>query len=171
MKTKIYIVLFAIIFTQFGFSQEEDNNGDFKQYSSSLFDSEQNSLFVVSNMTDKLNPVQLNQNNINIQQIGDYNVINANVNSDNSNLFMTQNGVNNSIDLIKNTPELTQSISQLGNDNTISDLTYYTNYKVNMEMNQNGNNQSIQNIGTNSMSKDMKISQTGNGASVIIINQ
>jgi hypothetical protein len=168
MKTKIYIVLFAIIFTQFGFSQEEDNNGNFKQYSSSLFDSEQNSLFVVSNMTDKLNPVQLNQNNINIQQIGDYNVINAN---DNSNLFMTQNGVNNSIDLIKNTPELTQSISQLGNDNTISDLTYYTNYKVNMEMNQNGNNQSIQNIGTNSMSKDMKISQTGNGASVIIINQ
>lgn len=171
MKSKIYIVLFVIIFIQVGFSQEKDTNGDFKQYSSSLFDSEQNSLFVVSTMTDKLNPVQLNQNKVNIQQVGDYNVINATFNSDNSNLFMTQNGINNSIDLIKNTPELTQSISQIGNNNTINDLTYYTNYKVNMEMNQNGDNQSIQNIGTNSLSKDMKISQTGNGASIIIINQ
>ena len=171
MKSKIYIVLFAIILTQFGFSQEKDTNGDFKQYSSSLFESEQNSLFVVSTMTDKLNPVQLNQNKVNIQQIGAYNVINATVISENSNLFMTQNGNNNSIDLIKDTPELTQSISQIGNGNTINDLTYYTNYKVNMEMNQNGNNQSIQNIGTNSLSKDMKIYQSGNGASVIIINQ
>lgn len=171
MKSKIYIVLFVIIFIQVGFSQEKDTNGDFKQYSSSLFDSEQNSLFVVSTMTDKLNPVQLNQNKVNIQQVGDYNVINATFNSDNSNLFMIQNGINNSIDLIKNTLELTQSISQIGNNNTINDLTYYTNYKVNMEMNQNGDNQSIKNIGTNSLSKDMKISQTGNGASIIIINQ
>ena len=35
---------------------------------------------------------------------------------------------------------------------------------------QQGNNQSIQNYGTNSLSKDMKVSQTGNGASVIILN-
>ncbi|WP_339889208.1 hypothetical protein [uncultured Flavobacterium sp.] len=171
MKSKIFIVFFAIIFTQMGFSQVEGNNDDFKQYSSSLFDSEQNSLFVVSNMTDKLNPVQLNQNNVNIQQIGDFNVINAAVNSDNSKLFMSQNGFNNSIDLIKNTAELYQKITQTGDNNTISDLTYYSNYKVNMEMNQNGNNQTIQNIGTNSLSKDMKISQTGNGTSIIIINQ
>ena len=40
-----------------------------------------------------------------------------------------------------------------------------------MELNQNGDYQSIQNIGTNSLSKDMKISQTGIGASIIIINQ
>lgn len=171
MKSKIYIVLFTIIITQIGFSQQKDNNDDFKQYSSALFDSEQNSLYVVSAMTEKLNLIQVNQNKVKIQQIGDLNIINAHVISDNSNLFMNQNGSNNSIDLIKNTPELTQSITQTGNGNTISDLTYYTNYKVNMEMNQNGNNQNIQNIGTNSLSKEMKISQSGNGASVIIINQ
>ncbi|WP_338375236.1 hypothetical protein [uncultured Flavobacterium sp.] len=171
MILKKYILFFAIIFTQMSFSQEKENNEDFKQYSSSLFNSEQNSLFVVSNMADKLNTVQFNQNSINIQQIGDYNVIDANVNSENSKLFITQEGINNSVGLIKNTPELVQSISQTGNNNTISDLTYYTNYKVNMEMTQNGSNQNIQNIGTNSLSKDMKISQTGNGASIIIINQ
>jgi hypothetical protein len=171
MITKTNILLFAIIFTQFVFSQEEESNTTFNQYSSSLFDSEQNSLFVVSKMNDDINALQSNQNNVNIQQIGDYNVINANVNATNSSLIITQNGTNNAIELNKNALELAQKMTQIGNDNTISDLTYFTNYKVNMEMNQNGNNQNIQNIGTNSLSKDMKITQTGNGASIIIINQ
>lgn len=171
MNSKIYLILFAFIFTQFGFSQEKEDNGDFNQYSSSLFDSEQNSLFVVSKMPEKTNRIQTNQNAVNIQQIGDYNVINANFNAENSKLFITQNGINNLIDFTKNSEELTQKMTQIGNNNTISDLTYYTNYKVNMELNQNGNNQSIQNIGTNSLSKDMIVSQTGNGASIIIINQ
>ena len=40
-----------------------------------------------------------------------------------------------------------------------------------MEMIQKGDNQNIQSIGTNSLSKNMKITQTGNGASVILINK
>lgn len=172
MISKIYILLFSItLFTQFVYSQDENLNTDFNQYSSSLFESEENSLFVVSNMTDKINPNQLNQNNINIQQIGEYNVINANVVSENSNLLISQNGLNNTLNFSKTANEISQKISQLGNNNTITDLTYFSTYKVNMEMSQNGNNQNIQNIGTNSISKDMKISQTGNGTSIIIINQ
>ena len=169
-KTNTYL-LFAIIFSQFIFSQEEESNVNFNQYSSSVFDSEQNSLFVVSKMNEDVNVLKSNQNNVNIQQIGDYNIINANINAANSNLIITQNGTNNIIDLNKNALELVQKMSQIGNDNSISDLTYFTNYKVNMEMNQNGDYQSIQNIGTNSLSKDMKITQTGIGASIIIINQ
>lgn len=171
MFSKIYIILFALLLVTIGYAQDAETSNDFKQYSSSLFESEQNSLFVVSTMTDNLNPLQANQNNINIKQIGDFNVINASVNSSNSKLFILQNGANNSIDLVKNALELNQNINQIGDNNTISDLTYYTNYKVNMEMNQNGNYQNIQNIGTNSLSKDMKISQTGNGTSILIINQ
>lgn len=171
MMSNKYILWFAILCMQIGFSQEDQSNTTFSSYSSSLFDSEENSLYVVSAMNNNLNSNPLNQNSVTIQQIGDYNVINATVNSENSNLLINQNGINNSIDLTKNAAELTQKMSQIGNNNTINDFTYYTNYKVNMEMNQNGNNQSIQNIGTNSLSKDMKISQTGNGASVIIINQ
>ncbi|MFC4740946.1 hypothetical protein ACFO3U_13165 [Flavobacterium ponti] len=171
MISKKYIILFAIIFMQICFSQEEENNTAFNSYSSSLFDSEENSLFVVSNLPNNLNPIQFNQNSVNIQQIGDYNVINASISSENSNLIISQNGLNNTVDYTKNAAEISQKISQIGDNNIISDLTYYTNYKVNMEMNQNGNNQNIQNIGTNSLSKDMKISQTGNGTSIIIINQ
>lgn len=171
MISKKLTVLFAIIFMQICFSQEEENNIVFNSYSSSVFDSEQNSLFVVSSMSEKVSPIISNPNNVNIQQIGDYNVINATVNSENSKLFINQKGNYNSIDLIKNTEALAQKMSQIGNNNTISDMTYYANYKVNMEFIQNGNNQTIQNIGTNSISKDMKITQTGNAASILIINQ
>ena len=169
MISKTKIVVLVIIFTQYAFCQNEDINVNFNPYSSSLFDSHQNSLFVVSKMkTETLQ--DSDQNNVILKQIGDYNVINANVNASNSNLIISQNGTNNTIELNKNTLELTQQMSQIGNNNSITDLTYFTNYKVNMELNQNGDYQSIQNIGTNSLSKDMKISQTGIGASIIIIN-
>lgn len=172
MISKIYILLFSLtLFTQFVFSQEENKNADFNPYSSSLFDSEENALFVISKFPKESNDIQVNNNNVNIQQIGNYNVINANVVSDNSNLLLIQNGLNNTLNIDKTANEITQKITQLGNNNTISDLTYFSTYKVNMEMSQNGNNQNIQNIGTNSLSKDMKISQTGNGTSIIIINQ
>ena len=67
--------------------------------------------------------------------------------------------------------QINQTIIQSGDNNTISDLTYYSNYKVDMDITQTGTNLNVQNIGTNSISKDMKISQTGNGTSIIIINQ
>ena len=36
---------------------------------------------------------------------------------------------------------------------------------------QNGNDQKIQSYGTNSISKDMKITQNGNGSAIIILNK
>ena len=51
------------------------------------------------------------------------------------------------------------------------DYSYRTNYEVHNQMIQKGNNQNIKSIGTNSISKDMKVSQAGNGASVIILNK
>lgn len=172
MISKIGILLFALLFSALANSQEENKNTDFDQYSSSIFDSEANSLFLVSNLSESINPTQLDKNTtILIKQIGDYNLINASVNSEKTNLTITQNGINNLVDFDKNAAEINQKISQLGDNNTISDITYYTAYKVEMDITQKGTNQSVQNIGTNSISKDMKIAQTGNGTSIIIINQ
>ena len=172
MISKISILLCVFLFSLFGFSQDENKNTDFNPYSSSIFDSEVNSLFLVSNLSTSINPIQIeDQTIINIQQIGDYNIINAAVNSDKTTLSISQNGIDNFVDLDKNAQEINQNIIQSGNHNTISDLTYFTTYKVNMDIVQTGTNQTIQNIGTNSISKDMKITQTGNGTAVIIINQ
>lgn len=169
MKNKIKIVLLILI-PVLVFSQENENS-NFNQYSSSIFRFEGDSFFLVSNLNQQSKVLNNNLSEINIQQIGDFNIVNSNIKSDKINVSIYQNGINNSIDSYKNALEVNQNFSQTGDNNLISDLTYYTPYSVNMEIIQDGNNQSVQNIGTNSLSKDLKITQTGIGTSVIIINQ
>ena len=83
----------------------------------------------------------------------------------------TLNGNNNEYLLVKEATNITVGINQNGNSNKIDDYSYRTNYDVNTQMIQNGNNQNIKSIGTNAISKDMKVTQIGNGASVIILNK
>ncbi|MFC6097848.1 hypothetical protein ACFPVY_14415 [Flavobacterium qiangtangense] len=160
-------------FFQTAFSQEEGENPGFDQYSSSVFDSKANALNLVSNMapaTSQSSRVSLNTGVL-IQQIGDYNNITATLKSENISLNINQFGDSNDAELLKNANSIKQEILQQGTNNSISDFTYYTNYDVNQQMIQNGENQNITNIGTNSISKDMTVTQSGNGASVIILNQ
>lgn len=170
MKTLLQIFVFLVILTQSVFAQEEENPG-YNQYSSSIFDSKQQTLNLVSKI-DKLPSALLFQNKeVIVQQVGDFNTFNAALQSENINISVLQNGNENQISLAKNANSIEQKLVQQGQKNTISDFTYYTNYDVNTQMVQQGNNQSIQNYGTNSLSKDMKVTQSGNGASVIILNQ
>lgn len=174
MKSLFNIAIALLLFTTIAKAQDEEENIGFNQYSSSVFDSKENTLNLVSKIPSSTNQVNAqNQisNGILIQQIGDYNNFNANLQAEKVAISVTQNGNDNLISLDKQADVISQRIIQQGENNTVTDFTYYTKYDVNMEMVQQGNNQSIQNYGTNSLSKDMKVTQTGNGASVIIINQ
>ncbi|NBL65247.1 hypothetical protein GV828_08575 [Flavobacterium sp. NST-5] len=154
-------------------AQEEGENSGFEQYSSDVFDKKENALNLVSNMnkpsgvseTLTVNPGIL------IEQIGDYNIARTNLVANTINFSLVQNGNSNFSEISKAAENINQAILQNGNNNTISDLSLYTTYDVNMQLIQNGENQSIQNYGTNSLSKNMTVTQSGNGASVIIINQ
>lgn len=154
-------------------AQDEEENIGFNQYSSSIFDSKENTLNLVSDMSKGENSSIQNQipSGVLIQQIGEYNTFNANLRAEAVNISVSQNGNENQLTLDKEANSISQRVIQQGENNAITDFTYYTRYDVNMEMVQQGNNQNIQNYGTNSLSKDMKVTQTGNGASVIIINQ
>lgn len=153
-------------------AQDKENDSNFKNYSSSLFNSKEKAFSIVSNL-DKKDREELSsriQSGVVIQQIGDFNKVYAALKSNDTKVAVDQNGDRNLLFLDKNAKTITQSVTQQGDNNKISDFTLYTNYNVNMEMIQKGDNQNIQNIGTNSMSKNMKITQTGNGASIILIN-
>lgn len=173
MKTFILNIVFFLVFSPVFYAQEKEDNSDFKNYSSSVFNSKQVAFSVVSSMDKKAqdNLNQKIQSGINIRQIGDFNKVTANLKSNETKLAVDQNGDRNQLFLDKNAKTITQNVVQKGDNNKISDFTLYTNYNVNMEMIQKGDNQNIQNIGTNSMSKNMKITQTGNGASIILINK
>ena len=173
MKTFILNMLLLLLFSPVFYAQEKEDNSDFKPYSSSIFNSKEKALSVVSAM-DKKAQNDLNskiQSGIQIQQIGDLNKVNATIKSNETKLAVDQKGDYNQLFLDKSAKTLTQSIIQQGDNNKISDFTLHTNYNVNMEMIQKGDNQNIQSIGTNSLSKNMKITQTGNGASIILINK
>lgn len=172
MKNFILNIVFVFLFSSVFYAQEKDDNSDFKNYSSSLFNSKQVALSIVSLM-DKKEQKDLNlkiPSGIQIQQIGDLNKVTAILKSNETKIAVDQKGDYNQLFLDKNAKTITQNIVQKGNNNKISDLTLYTNYSVNMEMIQKGDNQNIQSIGTNSLSKNMRITQTGNGASIILIN-
>lgn len=170
MKPLFKIMLLGL-FSQVALAQEEENPG-FDQYSSSIFDSKEKTLHVVSSMNPEQSAtILLQKGDVLVQQIGNYNLFNANLKANDVDVSVLQNGDDNAISLTKQANTITQRIVQSGENNAIQDFTYYTRYNVNTQLIQQGSNQNIQNYGTNSLSKDMKVTQSGNGSSVIIINQ
>jgi len=171
MKSLFFYTVTAFLLSiQVAVAQDEEENIGFNQYSSSVFDSKQNALNLVSKLPSTTPTQTFIPSGILIQQIGDFNTFNANLKTENVSISLLQNGYDNSVMLDKEAKSISQKIIQDGNNNQISDFTYYSRYDVNMQMIQQGSNQNIQSYGTNSLSKDMTVTQTGNGASVIIIN-
>jgi hypothetical protein len=142
-----------------------------------VFDSKDTALSIVSSInkksTDQLQLEQVKQfsQGVIIQQIGDYNTARAEVDASKINVSVFQKGDFNELSLVKDAKTISQNIVQQGKNNSISDYSFRTNLDIKTEMIQNGNDQKIQSYGSNSISKDMKITQTGNGASVIILNK
>lgn len=107
---------------------------------------------------------------IQLQQIGDRNIFNAQLQVKNSTVLAVQKGNNNSIHLDKLASSIDQKILQLGNNNTVYDYSNYTKLEIKSEFVQKGNNNMIKSFGSNSISRDLKVIQSGNGASVLLIN-
>jgi hypothetical protein len=171
---KIFILNIVLLLISSGlYAQQKEDNSEFKNYSSSVFNSKEMAMSIVSGL-DKKAQKDLNQNlqsGIQIQQIGDLNKVNAALKSNDLKVSVKQNGDRNDVQLDKSANSITQSVIQQGDNNRLFDYTFKTNYDINMQIVQKGDNQNIQNIGTNSLSKNMKITQTGNGASIILINK
>jgi len=170
---KIFLLNVLLFISPMFYAQDKEDNSDFKQYSSSIFNSKETALSVVSSMNKK-SPETFNNyqsSTVLIQQIGDFNKFNATLQANETYISAGQNGDGNELFINKKAESITQKVIQQGDNNKITDFTLNTSYNVNTEMFQNGDNQSIQNVGTNSISKNMKITQKGNGASIIVINK
>jgi hypothetical protein len=117
------------------------------------------------------NQFLLNNNLINVQQIGNFNYSNIYVQSREANLQVNQFGNNNYADVYRNADELNETINQNGNNNFISDYSVYSDEAVNTTFNQNGDNLTIISNGSNSISKNLQINQTGNSGTIYIYNK
>ncbi|MFV8368055.1 hypothetical protein [Flavobacterium sp. LB2R40] len=173
MKLKLNNILFVIAFvhTLFINGQVLQTN-EFSLGLYELVDKVKNSNFNNDGIgqVEPLDKYLQNNNLIQIAQVGFNNYATLNVKAANYEIAIHQNGYNNYFNMYKNTSDLNQSVSQLGSNNFISDFSLYAEGSINMSINQEGNNLSLYNNGTNSISKDMKITQTGNSGAIYIFN-
>lgn len=162
----IFLLFFAITVS---FSQEDENNDTL----SKVFSNKENSMNVLSSYSSFIaidaSKVEV-QNSIFIQQIGNKNTANTNIISSDANLNLIQKGDNNFVFVDKNAPIIQELILQDGSNNSIVDFNLKTNNSINNTFTQSGNNLNIISIGSNNLSKEMTVKQTGNSGSVIILN-
>lgn len=162
----IFLLFFAITVS---FSQEDENNDTL----SKVFSNKENSMNVLSSYSSLIandaSKVEV-QNSIFIQQIGNKNTANTNIISSDANLNLIQKGDNNFVFVDKNAPIIQELILQDGSNNSIVDFNLKTNNSINNTFTQTGNNLNIISIGSNNLSKEMTVKQTGNSGSVIILN-
>ena len=171
MKSKINIFLFMCTILWSFHASAQEGESDASKETNNLIDKEFVSVQNTDqNKTKTSNNFLLNNNMIQISQIGEGNYADVNVRSRNAKMTINQYGSDNYLEVYKNAKQINQSIVQTGHNNFISDFSLYSGSPIDMAISQEGNNLSIFNNGSNSISKDLKISQTGNSGSVYIFN-
>lgn len=170
MKIKLLITVFLFAFNAV-FSQEENlvlignSNIEISDISKSIIS---NNNFQNSSNNYNINP---QSNYVLVSQTGNYNYSNVNIKSNYSQINIVQNGNENLVNIDKNVSQLQENIYQEGNNNYIQDYTAYSNQSSNTQFNQLGNNLTIFSNGTNSISQNLQITQTGDSGTIYIFNQ
>lgn len=171
MKNSIKILVLIFFISYSAYSQEDNETN----YSSPIFNSEQESLNLLANLYSNQviqedASVLNQQNSVIIQQVGFNNSIYSQTRSQSSSLELYQNGDYNSINLDVNAPNLEAKILQNGDNNSVLDNIYYSNLDVKLEAIQNGNNLSISRIGVNSLSNKLQLVQEGSFKTITVIS-
>lgn len=171
MKTLALCMVNAVLFySQLTYAQTETSKNTV--VIENLLETYQGAFYISSSKTiTNLITNQVPYNTaVKMQQIGNYNTFMAELKSNNSDVSVIQKGNNNTVLIDKQGNSIDLKVLQQGNYNIIHDFSTYSQYELKSEFIQNGNNQTINNFGSNSISRDLKVIQSGNGASVILIN-
>ena len=165
-------LIFVVLYSFCCFSQQEGLNDT----NSVLLTSDAEFLNILTSVNlQQLSPANNSiinqQNEILIQQIGDFNTVYTQTQSSTSNLELFQFGNYNEIDLIINAPSIKGTVLQNGNNNSVIDNIYYTNQNVELNVIQNGNNLSLNRIGVNSLTNKIQLVQEGSFKTITIISK
>lgn len=175
MLLKKCIFLFVLIFTQVVFSQEKNDEGS----DLSIIVANSETAYVMSNSSgaaidkekgppEKEKP--LSRDGILIEQIGDFNFVYTDLKAKTIKVEVIQQGDFNFYELVKASNTISVKALQKGEQNFTSNISLYSGYDTYVETVQQGTNLNIQSLGSNSISSNMKIIQSGADASVIVIN-
>ena len=160
MKRLSAIILFLITGILFSQSSIDGNRSDYVLTSNNnRIQNQARNQYIISN------------NIVKVAQIGNYNQANLTIISKNAYVTAQQTGNNNYMNVYKNADQINQSYIQSGNNNYINDFSLYSRGANTMAINQEGNNLSVFNSGSNSISKDLIINQSGNSGTIYVFNR
>ena len=168
---KIPLIVFIIILTSYSaFSQEREG----RVVSSDFTTEEEQNNFLSSFSDNQLSlsdkALITEQNAVFIEQIGNFNQVISQTQSQTSNLEFIQNGDFNNITLDVNAPDVNARVIQNGDNNTVLDYIYYSNLDVKLNAVQNGNNLTINRVGVNSLSNKLQLVQEGSFKTITVIS-
>jgi hypothetical protein len=175
----ISILLFLVTYS---YSQEEINPHEIKEQGKLLIKkSELKSIGIADNfeLFNRISQNELinNQTNniqentyITISQIGNYNNSTVDIKSNYGQIDVYQNGNNNTLAIDRQGNQVNESVSQIGNNNYIQDYSPNIYENSSIQLNQYGDNLSLYNYGTNSLTNSLNILQTGSEQVVYIIS-
>jgi hypothetical protein len=109
-------------------------------------------------------------NSVFIQQVGFGNIGFIAVASDQSEINLSQTGINNEASIILNASIIRENVVQIGNDNIFKDYSVHGAQLHTADVLQEGNYNEIIRTGSNSISERIKITQTGIGKTAYIIH-
>lgn len=159
MNKMIKIFVFISFFVaSLSYSQQEPND---------YWKQRQLGIIQQTNVPEKVSTVS---NIAQIQQIGNYNYSNINIQANKFDFNVIQNGNNNEIDIRKSAINLNEFVVQNGNNNTVIENSFYS-YNVNSQVTQYGNNNEYLSYGSNSISDNLKIHIKGNDKTVIVFSR
>jgi minor curlin subunit len=156
---------FQCIIAQVDNHEQKSSSTSFVTKVNGLLDRADNELIKKHNINE-----QFFNSDVQLQQIGNHNTFNTQLKAKKVAVEVVQKGSNNSVYLNKFAKSIDQKIFQIGNNNTVFDYSTYTNLEIKTEFVQQGNNQTIMSFGSNSISRDLKIEQSGKGSSLVLIN-
>jgi len=116
----------------------------------------------------KLNFAVIENNNLFLKQIGDFNSAEINTITENSEIEITQNGNYNSTNLDYLADTAIAKLLQDGNNNQIRDYVNDANANISLELEQKGNDKIFERNGVNVLTQSLKFTQTDATPSIII---
>ncbi len=136
---------------------------------SSSLDSKEKQLNYVNNLQTNAGFLQ-NRNSVFIDQVGQDNVAQVSVASNDSQVKLLQDGFNNQSFIFLKADVIRQDVRQIGNQNLFLDYSLHgaRSHKVNLV--QDGNYNEVISVGKNSISERLQLNQTGVGKRAFIIH-
>lgn len=110
----------------------------------------------------------LTNNAVYVQQVGNSNIVDVNIDAKTSEININQQGNLNRADLDYFVNSATATINQLGDRNVIRDLITDRSANSSLNLTQEGTNLNFQRYQTNTLTESLKFKQTGQSKTLII---